>query len=475
MRFFSRFLIILSIVALFLAACQQAAPESAAPVEEPEAPAEAPEAEAPAETTEEGFNWRRFEGSEVTVLISEHPVTDGMREVLPEFEEQTGIKVNIEALAEDLYFDRMELALRADQGVADVYFQPMDSTAFTQWSADLITPLSPYLNDPTMTADDYDLADFPAGFLSATEYPPGSADAENYGIPVSFEAYILFYNKDLVDQYLAGEIPATMDGLVEAAKRVNEEAGDDVSGALMRGIRSDTTMDTVTGMVFNRWGTEEAPLPYNLWFDGDWTNPRVVDERITQGLADYAGMMQAGPDNIQAIDWPDASLLFSQGRAAFFIDASLFGPGFEDESASAIAGKVGYAVLPPAAEGGESLTGHWMWGLGIPANAPNPEAAWYFIQWLTSKEIEPRVGAFHGGAARVSTWDNPAYTETLNAEYVDAVLEAMQTSRTTVVFREGWKEFALQISDSIQRMYAGEDPAAVTADLQETFINLVGE
>ena len=51
---------------------------------------------------------------------------------------------------------------RAESGVADVYFQPMDSTAFTQWSADLIAPLSPYLNDTAMTSDDYDLADFPA-------------------------------------------------------------------------------------------------------------------------------------------------------------------------------------------------------------------------------------------------------------------------------------------------------------------------
>ena len=46
-------------------------------------------------------------------------------------------------------------------------------------------------------------------------------------------------------------------------------------------------------------------------------------------LAAYAGLLSAGPPNVLALDWPDASLLFQQGRAAFFIDASLFGPGFE--------------------------------------------------------------------------------------------------------------------------------------------------
>jgi multiple sugar transport system substrate-binding protein len=421
------------------------------------------------------FDWRQFEGSEITVLISEHPVTDGMRTVLDQFEEATGITVNIEALAENLYFDRMEVALRADEGVADVYFLPMDSTAFTQWSNGLIYPLTPFLEDPAMTSPDYDFADFPQGFVQATQYPPGTGEEEDFGIPVSFEAYILFYNKELVDEYLDGVVPETMDELIAAAQMISEESGGTVAGAVMRGIRSHTIMDTVTGMVFNVWGEEEMSLPYNVWFDGAWENPIVNDERIATGLSHYAGMMSAGPVNIQALDWPDASLLFQQGRAAFFIDASLFGPGFEDPEASAVAGQTGYAVLPPVEAGGASYTGHWMWGLGIPANAQSPEAAWYFIQWMTSKDIEPQIGALHGGAARVSTWSNPVYTDTLNPEYVDTVLEAMQSSRTTVVFREGWSEYALAIVDAIQDMFNGATPEEATATSQETILGLVGE
>ena len=32
------------------------------------------------------FDWKKYSGSEVTVLIAEHPVTDGMRSVLSDFE-----------------------------------------------------------------------------------------------------------------------------------------------------------------------------------------------------------------------------------------------------------------------------------------------------------------------------------------------------------------------------------------------------
>lgn len=421
------------------------------------------------------FDWRQFEGSEITVLMSEHPVTDGMRSVLDQFEADTGISVNIEALAENLYFDRMEVALRAEEGVADVYFLPMDSTAYTQWSNGLIHPLTPYLEDPSMTSPDYNFADFPQGFVQATQYPPGSADAEDFSIPVSFEAYILFYNQELVDEYLDGVVPATMDELIAAAQSINEQSGGTVAGAVMRGIRSHTIMDTVTGMVFNVLGDEEMSLPYNVWFDGDWANPVVSSDVVATGLSHYAGMMSAGPVNIQALDWPDASLLFQQGRAAFFIDASLFGPGFEDAENSAVAGITGYATLPPVEAGGSSHTGHWMWGLGIPANAPNPEAGWYFMQWMTSQDIEPAIGAMHGGAARVSTWDKAEYTDTLNAQYVETVLTAMQSSRTTVVFREGWSEYALAIVDAIQDMYSGAAPDEATATAQETILELVAQ
>ena len=190
------------------------------------------------------IDWMQYGGSEITILMPEHPVLDGMRSVMDDFEAATGITVNVEALAENLYFDRMEVALRADSGVMDVYMVPMDSTAFTQWSNGLIHPLSPYINDASMTSADYDFADFPGGFTQATQYPPGDMDAQDYAVPVSFEAYTLFYNKDIIDEYLDGEIPDTMGGLIEAAQGITEASGGSVAGAVMRGVRSHTIMDT---------------------------------------------------------------------------------------------------------------------------------------------------------------------------------------------------------------------------------------
>ncbi len=52
-----------------------------------------------------------------------------MTPLVDQFTAETGIKVNVQPFSEDLYFDKMEQAVRAAEGSADVYFLPMDSTA----------------------------------------------------------------------------------------------------------------------------------------------------------------------------------------------------------------------------------------------------------------------------------------------------------------------------------------------------------
>ena len=412
------------------------------------------------------FDWRQAEGTEITLLASEHPWTAGVREHLPEFEALTGIKVNVTAFAEDLYNDRANLAIRSSEPVADVYMSLMDAAVFEQWKVGGVASLTPLLSDANLTSPDYDYADFSPAMLLGASFPPGDPAAEQFAIPISMETYILFYNKDLVDQYLGGKVPATMPDLIAAAQTVTDAAGGKAFGSVMRGQRSASLVDTMTGVVLNAWGEEPAPLPYNIWFDGAWEKPRFDDPRIATGLAHYAGLLKAGPENALAFGWEDASRYFAQGQAAFFVDASVFGPGFEDTANSAVAGKVGYAPMPPT-EGDVSYSGHWAWGLSMAANSPKKEAAWLFMQWATSKDMDAAFGVKTGGATRVSTWANPEYVKAFAPGYVEAVSKQLEHTRPTMVFREGWSEVVLVIVDAIHAIYQGEDPASATATLQQ--------
>lgn len=409
----------------------------------------------------QAFDWKKYSGTEITFLADQAPWTDGMNSLLDQFTQETGIKVKVQAFPEDLYMDKQEQVVRASTGTADVYFLSMDSIAFSQWNAGAIEPLDGYLNDPTKTSPDYNLADFPKNFLVPGTYPAGDPAAKMYGIPITFETYILFYNKDLVQKYLGGKVPTTMDELTAAAAQITKDgAKDGVVGSVVRGIRSGLVVPEMEGLVANSWGSADTPQPYNIWYDGAWDKPRLTDPKICAGITNWAKLLAAGPSNKYAIDWPDAVTLFSQGKAAFYVDASLFSPTFENPTSSQVVGKVGYTQLPPGNAEGKSFTTYWEWGLGIPKNANNKDAAWFFIQWMTNATNTAKIGAFTGGAPRVSAYSDPAYTSKLVPEYVTTVEGAMKTARTTVVMKDGWDaNAALTITDGMLAIANGGDPA----------------
>ena len=86
----------------------------------------------------------------------------------------------------------------------------------------------------------------------------------------------------------------------------------------MRGLRTDTNIDTISGLVFNAWGDRSFDAPYGVWFDGDWDKPRLDDPAIQKGPpSDYAGLMQAGPSDILSYNWNEAGNAFVMVRLHF--------------------------------------------------------------------------------------------------------------------------------------------------------------
>ena len=64
----------------------------------------------------------------------------------------------------------------------------------------------------------------------------------------------------------------------------------------------------------------------------------------------------------------------------------------------------------------------WTWAWGIPKSSKNPDAAWKFISWASSKKFEQTVADKYGWAKsptgkRNSTYSNTGYTEATAAYY----------------------------------------------------------
>ena len=71
-----------------------------------------------------------------------------------------------------------------------------------------------------------------------------------------------------------------------------------------------------------------------------------------------------------------------------------------DGPAGDLAGKFGLAEVP----GGKAVLGAWYWS--IPANSANKEAAWTFVQWLTSPQQDIERVSMGGAPVRNSVMEN---------------------------------------------------------------------
>jgi sorbitol/mannitol transport system substrate-binding protein len=116
-----------------------------------------------------------------------------------------------------------------------------------------------------------------------------------------------------------------------------------------------------------------------------------------------------------------------------WIDTTLGAGPLYDKSQSQVSDKVAFTSSPIAVTpNGSHLL--WSWALAIPKKAKNPEAAFKFVRWATSKEYL-QLAAEDGGWAtippgtRKSTYDNPEYQKA--APFAAVTLKALQTADPT--------------------------------------------
>jgi multiple sugar transport system substrate-binding protein len=85
---------------------------------------------------------------------------------------------------------------------------------------------------------------------------------------------------------------------------------------------------------------------------------------------------------------------------------------YENPESSQIAGNVVYAN-PPAGPTGEIRIPVWYWAWSINEASSNPDAAWLFLQWATSKPVMTVVSAEQNAMipVRKSVWESPDMKE----------------------------------------------------------------
>ena len=338
-----------------------------------------------------------YAGQTVVAMFPAHPHYDAVREVLPAFTEQTGIQVEVDQMEYLAMREKQTLELTKPEGDYDLIGYVVFSKADYVY-ADQIEPLARFFMDPKLADPGYDSADLIPGYMQNLGFAGGDRGylagqtGGQFGIPFGAETSVLAYRTDIFEKHGLTP-PETYEEMLDLACRIPElEPG--MAGIASRGQSGHQTSHAFL-LHLNPYG--------GGIFDDEW-NVTVDDEAGVKAAQALKTILDCGPEGGTSFGYAEAKNAFLSGQAAMFLDSTAVGGEVDDPDVSQVVGQVGF-VPHPCAEECASQTGGF--GLAIPGNAENKEAAFLLMQWLTSKEGDKLIALAGGNPSRLSTHQDP--------------------------------------------------------------------
>ena len=324
-----------------------------------------------------------------------HPHYDAAEKLFDDFTRETGIKVERDRTP---YLDMKARQLAGMRQAQSDY----DAIAYlVAWKTEyvkqgLLRPLEELLTDPQLGMPDYDFKDLIPAYVQSIAlvggpkmYLPGPG-ARLYGLPYGAETSVLGFRRDILERQQL-QVPTTYDELLHACEVIRDK--EKIAGVASRSQAGH--------QVTHAWLLHLSPFGGQV-FDSDF-KPVLHEEPGIKAAETLRRMVETGPLPAGLAGFGEMQSAFLHGECAFYLDSlAVMGPA-KDPGRSKVVGKVGYAMHPS----GTRLSGQTGgFGLAIPKNAPRPEAAFVFIQWLTCKANDLRVARLGGNAGRWSTLAN---------------------------------------------------------------------
>jgi multiple sugar transport system substrate-binding protein len=406
----------------------------------------------PARATEP--QWKKFAGTKLEVILAKGPRGDNLQKYAKEFTELTGIQVESEQIPEQQQRQKAVIELSSGKPSFDVihlsYHVQKRQFEKAGWLADL----SPYMKDPSLTAPDLVESDFSAAGL---EYARNDKK-QMLSLPWSVDYFILYYNKEMF-QKKGVEVPKTLDETVLAAEKLTDPK-EGTFGFVGRGLRN-ANMTLWTNFFLN-YGGEFLDAKGNILTDG---REAIEATKLYQRL-----LTKVAPPGVAGFNWMESMAAFTQGRAAMWIDGVGWAPPLEDPTASRIAGKVGYTLVPGGPKGQFSAT--YGDGIGVAQACPNKEAAYLLCQWLVSKTQGARLLQAGGGVPfRTSILDDADTRKgvKLPPEWLQSVIDSAKVSKLGLPVIIPVAEFRDIVGAALTATLSGADPATELKKAHEQF------
>jgi multiple sugar transport system substrate-binding protein len=346
------------------------------------------------------YTEKPFEGTTINVSMVAEPRSDALKKLLPEFEQLTGIKVNLEILPYPTLQEKQAVAVTQGTGAYDVVH--VDCVWIGQYAGQgLVIPVEDFVKrtDPQVLA----LDDFIPSVLSEQ----GMWEGKLYGLPFIQAVFGLHYRTDIFEEFGLTP-PNTWEELRDTAAMLTEKLKDrGMTGLTFMGRRGVQLQCTYDNMLWSFGGE---------WYDENY-NPTINSPEAVAALEYFKSLIPYAPSGVLTYDWDECANAFAQGKAAMNLQWQNSAPLCQDPSRSVIVDKFNFTLIPGKEQPDGSIKRtptFGGWGLMIPKDSKNKEAAWEFIVWATTPEMEKKL-AYAQPGARYSSLNDPE----LRAKFVE--------------------------------------------------------
>jgi multiple sugar transport system substrate-binding protein len=273
------------------------------------------------------------------------------------------------------------------------------------------------------------------GALQTAEY-----NGHFYGVPWILDTKYFFYNKDMLQQGGVA-LPATWDEVVSAAKTLRSKGvvqhpliwswaqAEAVicDYAQLLGAFGGTFLDDSGQPAFNSGGGLQALEFMKQTLDDGITNPAS-----TESLEE------------------DVRKIVSQGEAAMALNWTYMFSLANDPQESQVAGQIAVAHTPSGSAGSPGCNGSM--ALCIAAGSKNKEAAWKYIEFLTSQKIQDQYAKLS-----LPIWES-SYEEPKVVNTLPEVVAVAKTQLTDMILRPqvpSYNEASQILQAAIQKALTG--------------------
>ena len=348
-----------------------------------------------------------YAGTTVDVVFLLRPGYEAIEAMLPAFEEETGININIikhpyeNALGEQV----RDFVAGGDLDIALIDLVWIGNFAENDWILPLADVQAKYPDavDPKLDRDDF----FPL-VLNAF----GGWNDTVYGLPFDNYSGLMFYNRCMLEEAGFDGPPATWQELKDVYGPALTKNGK-YAFALQSKRNETQSADSFARVLWPFGGS---------FLDANFKS-NLNSAESQAGLKFRQDLMQYMPDGIVAFDHAETVNGFSQGDIAIITEWSAFYSSVVSPDTSKVADCVEIAPEPMGPAGRKPALGGFSLAVASQADEAEQAAAYLFIQWATSKANAREYLERGGVPARQSVYEG----NDLEAfKFVPALVESWQ-------------------------------------------------